>query len=248
MLRSLPCPSMSSICAISMPSGSASWRAASSAAAFASAWPTRAGMSVLGVGYRDALSRSVSRGGGTLPRLHAGRAGRGEMADRPARPRRAGRRTRAAARRCGGRPGAAGACAGNGARSRSVAARSLARAGRGRPAARRDAEPARRVGAHRHDAVRPRPALFALADHALLRETWFTPTGWGEALHVPPVARGWFLRSAVAWERAGATSPRRSRACTSSRRPSRSIAPSRRGASGALVPALEPALAPSPGR
>ena len=38
----------------------------------------------------------------------------------------------------------------------------------------------------------------------LLRETWFTPTGWGEALHVPPVARGWFLRSAGAWERAGA--------------------------------------------
>src|SRR3954471_15531447 len=37
----------------------------------------------------------------------------------------------------------------------------------------------------------------------LLREAWFTPTGWGEALHVPPVARGWFLRSAVAWERAG---------------------------------------------
>ena len=36
----------------------------------------------------------------------------------------------------------------------------------------------------------------------LLREAWFTPTGWGEALHVPPVARGWFLRSAVAWERA----------------------------------------------
>ncbi len=39
----------------------------------------------------------------------------------------------------------------------------------------------------------------------LLRETWFTPTGWGEALYVPPVARGWFLRSAVAWERTGAT-------------------------------------------
>ena len=37
----------------------------------------------------------------------------------------------------------------------------------------------------------------------LLRETWFTPTGWADALHVPPVARGWFLRSAVAWERAG---------------------------------------------
>src|SRR5262249_47018912 len=39
----------------------------------------------------------------------------------------------------------------------------------------------------------------------LLRDAWFTPTGWSEALHVPPVTRGWFLRSAVAWERAGAT-------------------------------------------
>ena len=32
----------------------------------------------------------------------------------------------------------------------------------------------------------------------LLRETWFTPTGWGEALYVPPIARTWFLRSSVA--------------------------------------------------
>src|SRR5436305_8240251 len=39
----------------------------------------------------------------------------------------------------------------------------------------------------------------------LLRGTWFPPTGWGEALYVPPIARGWFLRSAVAWERTGAT-------------------------------------------
>jgi hypothetical protein len=38
----------------------------------------------------------------------------------------------------------------------------------------------------------------------LLRQTWFTPTGWGEALFVPPVAGGWFLRSAMAWERIGA--------------------------------------------
>ena len=42
----------------------------------------------------------------------------------------------------------------------------------------------------------------------LLRETWFTPTGWSEALYVPPVARGWFLRSAVAWERAGSVDRR----------------------------------------
>src|SRR5215475_11097900 len=39
----------------------------------------------------------------------------------------------------------------------------------------------------------------------LLRETWFTPVGFSEALYMPPVARGWFIRSAVAWERAGAT-------------------------------------------
>ena len=39
----------------------------------------------------------------------------------------------------------------------------------------------------------------------LLRETWFTPTSWGEALYVPPISRGWFLRAAVAWERTGAT-------------------------------------------
>src|SRR5919109_1487301 len=37
----------------------------------------------------------------------------------------------------------------------------------------------------------------------LLRDTWFTPTNWGEALYVPPIARNWFLRSAVAWERTG---------------------------------------------
>ena len=38
----------------------------------------------------------------------------------------------------------------------------------------------------------------------LLRQTWFTPTAWGEALFLPPVGKGWFLRSALAWERVGA--------------------------------------------
>src|SRR4029453_10339990 len=37
----------------------------------------------------------------------------------------------------------------------------------------------------------------------LLRDTWFTPVGWSEALYMPPIARGWFIRSAVAWERTG---------------------------------------------
>jgi SAM-dependent methyltransferase len=39
----------------------------------------------------------------------------------------------------------------------------------------------------------------------LLRQTWFTPTAWGEALFMPPVQSSWFLRSAMAWERVGAT-------------------------------------------
>jgi SAM-dependent methyltransferase len=82
----------------------------------------------------------------------------------------------------------------------------------------------------------------------LLRDTWFTPVGWSEALYMPPVARGWFIRSAVAWERAGATisapfagvhiveaTKQVYRAVLSRREKSR------------LVPALSPALAPSPG-
>src|SRR5438128_949361 len=79
----------------------------------------------------------------------------------------------------------------------------------------------------------------------LLREAWFTPTGWEDALHVPPVARGWFLGSAVAWARAAGSRARRSpgsarvrlllrlsRACTSLKRRSRSIALFQRAESG----------------
>jgi len=39
----------------------------------------------------------------------------------------------------------------------------------------------------------------------LLRDAWFTPTAWAVALYVPPIERGWFLRSSAAWERTGAT-------------------------------------------
>ena len=119
---------------------------------------------------------------------------------------RAGRRIRVAAARRRGRPRAAGACAGNDAR-------------RGRRCCARRGACWRRGG--RLLAVVPnRRGLWARMDTTpfghgrpysrsqikqLLRETWFTPTGWSEALYVPPVARGWFLRSAVAWERTGAT-------------------------------------------
>jgi SAM-dependent methyltransferase len=83
----------------------------------------------------------------------------------------------------------------------------------------------------------------------LLRETWFTPTGWSEALFVPPIARGWFLRFAPAWERTGSTifAPFAGvHIVEASKQVYRPI-PARRERAR-LVPALEPALAPSPGR
>jgi len=82
----------------------------------------------------------------------------------------------------------------------------------------------------------------------LLRETWFTPTGWGEALYVPPVERGWFLRSAVAWERTGATlsAPFAGVHLVEATKQVYRGVPARRE-KRQLVPALKPALAPSAG-
>jgi SAM-dependent methyltransferase len=82
----------------------------------------------------------------------------------------------------------------------------------------------------------------------LLRETWFTPLSWKEALYVPPVSRGWFLRSAVAWERTGATLSAPFAGVylvDASKQVYRPV--SARKENRRLVPALEPALAPSPG-
>jgi SAM-dependent methyltransferase len=82
----------------------------------------------------------------------------------------------------------------------------------------------------------------------LLRDTWFTPIGWGEALYVPPIAHGWFLRSAVAWERAGATisAPFAGVHIVEATKQVYRAIPVRRERRR-LVPALRPALAPSPG-
>ncbi len=82
----------------------------------------------------------------------------------------------------------------------------------------------------------------------LLRETWFTPTSWGEALYVPPIGRGWFLRSAVAWERAGATisAPFAGVHIVEATKQVYRAIPARRERRR-LVPALQPVLAPSPG-
>src|SRR6185369_8744030 len=82
----------------------------------------------------------------------------------------------------------------------------------------------------------------------LLRDTWFTPVGWSEALYMPPVARGWFIRSAVAWERAGATisAPFAGVHIVEATKQVYRAVPTRREKSR-LVPSLSPALAPSPG-
>jgi SAM-dependent methyltransferase len=82
----------------------------------------------------------------------------------------------------------------------------------------------------------------------LLRDTWFTPTGWGEALYVPPIPRSWFLRSAVAWERTGATlsAPFAGVHIVEATKQVYRPIPARRE-KRRLVPALRPVLAPSPG-
>ena len=82
----------------------------------------------------------------------------------------------------------------------------------------------------------------------LLRETWFTPVSWSEALYVPPIDRGWFLRSAVAWERSGATisAPFAGVHIVEATKQVYRAIPARRE-KRVLVPALKPVLAPSPG-
>jgi len=82
----------------------------------------------------------------------------------------------------------------------------------------------------------------------LLRETWFTPVGWDEALYVPPIGRKWFLRSAVAWERVGATisAPFAGVHIVEASKQVYRALPVRKE-KRQLVPALEPALAPAPG-
>jgi hypothetical protein len=82
----------------------------------------------------------------------------------------------------------------------------------------------------------------------LLRETWFTPTGRDEVLYVPPVGRKWFLRSAVAWERTGATvsAPFAGVHIVEATKQVYRAIPARRQRRR-LVPALKPVLAPSPG-
>lgn len=81
----------------------------------------------------------------------------------------------------------------------------------------------------------------------LLRQTWFTPSHWSEALYVPPVRSAWFLRWALAFERAGSlvSAPFAGlHIVEASKQVYRGI-PARRERRR-LIPALDPVLAPSP--
>lgn len=92
-----------------------------------------------------------------------------------------------------------------------------------------------------------RPFSRAQITH-LLRETWFTPTTWEEVLYVPPIARKWFLRSALAWERTGSTlnAPFAGVHIVEATKQVYRPVPVRRERRR-LIPALEPVLAPSGG-
>src|SRR5229473_1222345 len=81
----------------------------------------------------------------------------------------------------------------------------------------------------------------------LLRQTWFTPTAWGEALFMPPVAGGWFLRSAMAWERVGAalSLPFAGVHIVEATKQVYRAIPAHRERTR-LIPALQPVLVPSP--
>jgi SAM-dependent methyltransferase len=83
---------------------------------------------------------------------------------------------------------------------------------------------------------------------SLLRDAWFTPVAWSEALYVPPIERAWFLRSAIAWERTGATlsAPFAGVHIVEATKQVYRPVPTRRERR-VLVPKLAPVLTPSPG-
>ena len=80
----------------------------------------------------------------------------------------------------------------------------------------------------------------------LLRQTWFTPSSWSEALFVPPLDGGWFLRSAAAWERMGAaiSAPFAGVHIVEATKQVYRATPARKPRTR-LIPALDPVLVPT---
>ena len=244
-----PCSLTSSICGISTPSRSGSWRGGSSARASATHWQEVRGDADRRHRLHHALSRHFPRGGGALSRLHAGLAGRGEMAVEPAGARGARRRDRIAADRRRGRPRAARACARNGGRSGYAAARSVARPVGERAAARGRAEPARACGRAwtRRRSVTAGPIRARRSPASCARPCSRRRAGARRCSCRRCSATGFCARPASGSARARPSS-RRFPACISWKRASRPIARFRCGARSACwCRRLKPALAPSPG-
>jgi SAM-dependent methyltransferase len=83
----------------------------------------------------------------------------------------------------------------------------------------------------------------------LLRQTWFTPIGWGEALFVPPINNGWVLQSAMAWERMASalSSPFPGVFLVEATKQVYRAVPAKRERTR-LIPTMEPVLVPTPTR
>ena len=168
-------------------------------------WADTRGQRVLGIGYATPYLGLFREEAERTPRLHAGGPGRGEMAD--ARSPRCRRWSTSSNCRCR-MPRSIACCWCMRWRCRTIRPRCCAKSG---GCWRRAGSCSRwcRTGAACGRAWTPRRSVTAgriraRRSRSLLREAWFTPVDWSEALYVPPIQRGWFLRSAVAWERAGA--------------------------------------------
>ena len=108
-------------------------------------------------------------------------------------------------------------------------------------------EPPRGLDPHRQHAVRPWPALFASArSRSCCGRPGSRRSAWSEALFVPPIDGGWFLRSAVAWERIGAaiSLPFAGVHIVEATKQVYRAIPARRERTR-LIPALEPVLVPT---
>ncbi len=200
-----PCRSMLSICGISTASGSAWWRAALSAAAFAACGATRPASACSASAMRRPISACSakrpsaaspscrpSQGVVKWPTSRPALSALVDDGDLPLPDAAVDRVLLVHALEMSPDPAA-------------LAARRLARARGGRASARGDAEPARPVGAHGHHAVRSRPAVLALADQSIAARDLVHADRMGRSALCAADPARLVLASAVAWERTGAT-------------------------------------------
>ena len=194
-------------------------------------WPSLAGERLLGIGYATPYLRRPRRGRRARPRLHAGRAGRGELAAARGRtPRRSSptMRCRCPTHRS---TGCSSSTASKWRRAPREQLREIWRvlAPGGRVIARR-AEPARHLGAGGDDAVRLWPALQPRPAHrAAPRRNVLAARLVGGARRAADPAVGPGSAPATTWEQIGARAVAGALpASSSSRRRSSSIRASRR--------------------